>query len=91
MVVVVASIVKFLEANNWVYFSLIKIILCELSQTAHRGPQSGPQRHFQRSAIHFCISEKCPQKFFLKTRKNENSSKLREQPFAEEFLEMGVG
>jgi len=29
--------------------------------------------------------------FLMKTRKNENSSKLREQPFAEEFSEMGVG
>jgi len=25
----------------------------------------------------------------MKTRKNENSSKLREQPFAEEFSDMG--
>jgi len=28
--------------------------------------------------------------FLMKTRKNENSSKLREQPFADEFSEMGV-
>jgi len=27
----------------------------------------------------------------MKTRKNENSSKLREQPFVEEFSEVGVG
>jgi len=31
-----------------------------------------------------------PPKKIMKTRKNENSSKLREQPFAGEFLEMGV-
>jgi len=32
-----------------------------------------------------------PQKnfFLMKTRKNENSSKLREQPFADEFSDMG--
>jgi len=27
----------------------------------------------------------------MKTRKNENCSKLREEPFAEEFSEMGLG
>jgi len=27
----------------------------------------------------------------MKTRKNESSSKLREQPFAEELSEMGAG
>jgi len=32
-----------------------------------------------------------PPIFLMKTRKNENSSKLREQPFAEELSEMGVG
>jgi len=31
-----------------------------------------------------------PHKKIMKTRKNENTSKLREQPFAEEFSEMGV-
>jgi len=33
----------------------------------------------------------CPKKFLIKTRKNANSSKLRKQPLAEEFSEMGVG
>jgi len=32
-----------------------------------------------------------PKKFNQNTKKNENSWKLREQPFAEEFSEMGVG
>jgi len=32
-----------------------------------------------------------PPKFLMKTRKNANSSKLREQPLPEEFSEMGVG
>ena len=32
-----------------------------------------------------------PKKNLMKTQKNENSSKLLEQPFAEEFLEMGLG
>ena len=31
-----------------------------------------------------------PPKKLMKTRKKENSSKLREHPFAEEFSEMGV-
>jgi len=32
-----------------------------------------------------------PKNFLIKTRKNEKSLKLREQPFAEEFSETGLG
>ena len=49
--------------------------------------------HARRLLIYLltCSPPPPPQKKIMKTGKNETGSKLREQPFAEEFSEMGVG